>query len=341
MSRADPRLTRVIEASHGTGGKMTHDLVEQIFLPAFRNPRLEPLLDGSVLELAGMRLCLTTDSYVVQPLRFPGGSIGDLAVNGTVNDLLMCGATPVALTAAFILSEGLELGLLRDVVEDMARAARRAGVEIVTGDTKVAGAGDREGLFITTAGLGVVPAGIAWAPGRIRPGDRILLSGSVGDHGASVMASRFGIALDTEIPSDTCALRDAVLAVRDLPGVRCLRDPTRGGLATTLAELSAQSGLTLTAEERRIPVREDVRGLCEVLGLDPLYVASEGRLVAVVAPEDADEALRRLRAVPETREAVLIGGVTQDRPGHANLRTLLGAVRPLDLLPVEQLPRIC
>ncbi len=341
MSRAGPRLPRVIEASHGTGGKMTHDLIEAIFLPAFRNPRLEPLLDGAVLEIGGMRLAMTTDSYVVQPIRFPGGSIGDLAINGTVNDLLMGGATPLALSAAFILSEGLEIGLLQDVVRDMARAAERAQVEIVTGDTKVAGAGDREGLFITTAGVGLVPAGIDWSPTRIRPGDVVLLSGSVGDHGASVMASRFGIALDTDIPSDTCALRDAVLAVRDIPGVRCLRDPTRGGLATTFAELSAQSGLTLTADERRIPVREDVRGLCEVLGLDPLYVASEGRLVAVLAREDAEEALRRLRAVPETRDAVAIGEVTDDRPGHANLRTLLGAIRPLDLLPVEQLPRIC
>lgn len=334
-------LPRVIEASHGTGGKMTHDLVERIFLPAFRNPRLEALGDQALLDMPGLRLAMTTDSYVVQPVRFPGGSIGDLAVNGTVNDLLMGGATPVALSAAFILQEGLELKSLQGIVEDMAAAARRARVEIVTGDTKVVGYGEQDGLFITTSGVGIVPPHIDWSPTRVRKGDRIILSGSIGDHGASVMASRYGIALDTNIPSDTCALLDAVLAVRDIPGVRCMRDPTRGGVATTLAELSEQSGLTLCAEEQAIPVREDVRGLCEVLGLDPLYVANEGKLVAVVAKEDADETVRRLRGVAETKDAVVIGEVTEDRPGHAALRTLLGALRPLDLLPVEQLPRIC
>ncbi len=341
MTEVGPRLPQVIEASHGTGGKMTHDLIESLFLPAFRNPLLEPLLDQAVLELGGVRLALTTDSYVVQPIRFPGGSIGDLAVNGTVNDLLMGGATPIALSAAFILSEGLAVQALQDVVRDMAEAARRAKIEIVTGDTKVVGSGDPEGLFITTSGVGLVPAHIDWSPAKIRKGDAILLSGSVGDHGASVMASRFGIELDTAIPSDTCALREAVFAVRDIPGIRCMRDPTRGGVATTLAELSAQSSLSLTADEQRIPVREDVRGLCEVLGLDPLYVANEGKLLTVVAAEDAQEVLARLRGVAETRDAVIIGEVTDDRPGHANLRTLLGALRPLDLLPVEQLPRIC
>ena len=341
MTAARPPLPRVIEASHGTGGKMTHDLVEHIFLPAFRNPRLEALGDQAILDLPGLRLAMTTDSYVVQPIRFPGGSIGDLAVNGTVNDLLMGGATPVALSAAFILQEGLELRALQNVVAEMAEAARRARVEIVTGDTKVVGYGEQDGLFITTTGVGLLPPHIDWSPNHIRRGDRILLSGSVGDHGASVMASRFGIALDTSIPSDTCALLEAVLTVRDIPGIRCMRDPTRGGFATTLAELSAQSGLTLRAEEQAIPVRDDVRGLCEVLGLDPLYVANEGKLVAVVAPEDADDVLRRLRQVPETRDAAIVGEVTDDRPGHAALRTVLGALRPLDLLPVEQLPRIC
>ncbi len=340
MTAKTSHLPRVIEASHGTGGKMTHDLIDQMFLPAFRNPRLEELLDQAVLDVGDVRLAVTTDSYVVQPIRFPGGSIGDLAVNGTVNDLLMGGATPVALSAAFILAEGLEFEVLQGVVRDMAAVANAARVEIVTGDTKVVG-GQERGLFITTTGIGLVPRHIHWSPQRIRRGDAILLSGSVGDHGASVMASRFGIELDTDIRSDTCHLNEAVLAVRDIPGIRCMRDPTRGGVATTLAELSAQSGRTLTADERAIPVREDVRALCEVLGLDPLYVANEGKLLAVVAAEDAEETLRRLREVPETRQAAIIGEVTDDRPGHANLRTALGAVRPLDLLPVEQLPRIC
>jgi len=341
MSEASHSLPAMIEASHGTGGKMTHDLVERVFVPAFRNPRLEELGDQAVFEVPGGRLALTTDGYVVKPVRFPGGSIGDLAVNGTVNDLLMGGATPLYLSAAFILAEGLHVRLLQELVQDMAAAARRAGVEIVTGDTKVVDGRPDDAMFITTTGVGLIPPGIDWSPRRIRRGDRILLSGTAGDHGASVMAARFGIELETDIPSDTCALRDAVLRVRDIPGIRCMRDPTRGGVATTLAELSEQSGLSLTAEEIAIPMREDVRALCDVLGLDPLYVANEGKLIAVVAPETADEVLRGLQAVPETSGAAIIGEVTDDRPGYAGLRTALGALRPLDLLPVEQLPRIC
>ena len=337
-----PAIGDVIEAAHGTGGRLTRDLVEGVFVPAFSNPALDRLTDQAVVDLprAG-RLAFTTDAYVVRPFRFPGGTIGDLAVNGTVNDLLMGGATPLYLSAAFILVEGLRTADLRAVVEAMAKAARRARVLVVTGDTKVVDGRSEDGMFVTTSGVGLVPEGIDWRPERIRPGDRVILSGTIADHGASVMASRFEIALESEIRSDSQSLRDAVLAVRDLPGVRCMRDPTRGGLATTAAELSAQSGLDLRLNEVDIPIREDVRGMCEILGIDPLYVASEGKLVAVVAPGDADEAVRRLRRVPETSGARIVGEVVDELPGHATLLTTLGAVRLLDLLPVEQLPRIC
>ncbi len=322
---------------------MTHELIDRVFVPAFRNPYLEELNDQAVVASpASGRIAITTDSYVVKPFRFPGGNIGDLAVNGTVNDLLMGGATPFYLSAGFVLMEGLEVADLEEVVASMAYAAKQAGVQVVTGDTKVVEGRPQDGLFINTSGIGFVPEGIDWRPQAIRPGDAVILSGTVGDHGASVMASRFEIEFESDIRSDTQNLCRAVLAVRDLGGgIRCMRDPTRGGLATTLAELSMASRLNLRVREQGISIRENVRGMCEVLGLDPLYVANEGKLVAVVDPEVADEVVRRLRAVPETEEARIIGEVTGDTPGHASLVTLLGAVRMLDLLPVEQLPRIC
>ncbi len=336
------RLPQVIETSHGTGGKMTHELIETLFVPLFRNPTLATLQDQAVVDTpAAGRLALSTDSFVVQPFRFPGGNIGDLAVHGTVNDLLMGGATPLYLTVAFVLMEGMALKDLVEVTQSMANAAKKAKVQIVTGDTKVVEGRSEDGLFLTTTGLGVVPPWVDWRPECILPGDAVILSGTVGDHGASVMASRYEMEFETQIQSDTACLREVVMAVRDLQGIHCMRDPTRGGLATTLAELSAASGLCLKVRERDIPIREDVRGLCEVLGLDPLYVANEGKLVAVVAPEVADEVVRRMRQTAVGREARVIGEVDATLLGEACLVTELGAQRVLDLLAVEQLPRIC
>ncbi|CAB3391571.1 hydrogenase expression/formation protein HypE [Kyrpidia spormannii] len=342
--RTPPRahtLPETIQLAHGTGGRLTHQLIEQLFLEYFRNPYLEGMNDQAILPGEGGRLAMSTDAFVVKPYRFPGGNIGDLAVNGTVNDLVVGGATPLYLSASFILEEGLPVRDLVEVVESMAAASAAAGVQVVTGDTKVVERGSADGLYITTSGIGRIPEGIDWGPHRIREGDVVILSGSVGDHGASVMIERFEMEFDTQIESDTACLRDLVEAVRDVPGIRCMRDPTRGGLATTLNELSQSSGLNLRIRERDVPIRDEVRGLCEALGIDPLYVANEGKLVCVVAPEEAEEVVRRMRRVKEGREARIIGEVTGELPGLASLETLLGAVRVLDLLAVEQLPRIC
>lgn len=342
LDKALDGLPKVIESSHGTGGKMTHALIENLFVPLFSSPELERMADQAIVSPpTSGKLALTTDSYVVKPFIFPGGTIGDLAVNGTVNDLLMGGAAPQYLTASFILVEGLPVAQLAAVVQSMAAAAQAAGVSIVTGDTKVVAGDAADGLFITTAGVGFVPDGVNWGTEQIKPGDMVILSGTIGDHGASVMASRFGMDFESDIQSDTANLRASVMAVREVPGIRCMRDPTRGGLATTLTELSASARLTLHIDESKVPIREDVRGMCEILGLDPLYVANEGKLVAVVAPEAADAVLQRLRAVPESRDACVIGSVTEELPGYAALTTLMGARRLLDLLSVEQLPRIC
>ena len=334
-------LPDVVQIAQGSGGKLTHQLIEALFVPLFDNPYLKALGDQAVLDPSTERVALSIDAFVVKPYVFPGGNIGDLAVNGTVNDLLMGGATPVYLTASFILEEGLPTKELAAIVEAMAVAAKEAGVQIVAGDTKVVERGAADGLYITTAGVGFVPKGLHWSPANIRAGDAVIVSGTVGDHGASVLAHRFGIDFESQIQSDTASLRDAVMAVRDLPGIRCMRDPTRGGLATTVQELSQASSLNLRVRETAIAVSEDVRGICEVLGLDPLYLACEGRLVAVVAPEDADECLRIMRTVQESKGAAVIGEVTDDIPGFASLETYIGAVRVLDLLSLEQLPRIC
>ncbi|MHB1682212.1 MAG: hydrogenase expression/formation protein HypE [Bacilli bacterium] len=334
-------LPDVVQIAQGSGGKLTHQLIETLFVPLFDNPYLKALGDQAILGPSTERMALSTDAFVVKPYVFPGGNIGDLAVNGTVNDLLMGGATPAYLTASFILEEGLPTKELVVIVEAMATAAKRAGVQIVAGDTKVVERGAADGLYITTAGVGFVPQGIQWSPTHIRAGDVVIVSGTVGDHGASVLAHRFGIDFESQIESDTACLRDVVLAVRDLPGIRCMRDPTRGGLATTVQELSQASGLNLRIRETAIAIQEDVRGICEVLGLDALYLACEGRLVAVVAPEETDECLRIMRTVQESKDAAVIGEVTDDIPGFASLETYIGAVRVLDLLSLEQLPRIC
>ena len=330
-----------IVLGHGGGGALTQQLLERVFLPAFANPALAARHDGAVVTARGTRLAFTTDSYVVHPLIFPGGDIGALAVNGTVNDLAMCGARPHWLSAGFILEEGLPMETLQRIVHSMRRAAAAAGVELVTGDTKVVDKGKGDGLFLNTAGIGVIEHGLTIAPSQVRPGDTILLSGDVGRHGIAIMAVREGLEFDSAIASDTVALVEPVLALlaADIE-VHMLRDLTRGGLATALVEIAEHARLRLTVDETAIPVREDVRGACELLGLDPLYVANEGRLMACVAPHDAGRALAILRAHAVSEAAVRVGRVETGEPGVV-LTSRIGAGRLLQRLSGEQLPRIC
>ena len=344
-----PHHARII-AGHGGGGVLTRELVERIFLPAFSNPVLDGLGDAAVLPADGLPmdagggggLAFSTDAYVVQPLVFPGGSIGDLAVNGTVNDLAMKGARPVALSAAFILEEGLDVGLLGQVVADMARAARGAGVRIVAGDTKVVERGRGDGMSITTAGIGVVPAGSALGSEPPAPGDVILVSGSVGDHGMAVMSVREGLAFESPIRSDSAALHGLVAdLLAACPAVRFLRDPTRGGLAMTLGELVAGKGIGVEFDEGAVPVDAAVAAACEILGLDPFEVANEGKLVAVVPVHRADEALAALRAHRLGARAARIGRVVGMHPGLVVARTRCGGTRVVPMPLGEQLPRIC
>jgi hydrogenase expression/formation protein HypE len=328
--------------AHGGGGSLMHQLLEKMFLPAFRNPQLEMRHDGAVLGFGDRRLALTTDSYVVRPLFFPGGDIGTLAVDGTVNDLAMCGARPLYLSAGFIIEEGLSMDTLWRIVRSMELAARAASVEIVTGDTKVVDKGKGDGLFINTAGIGIIEPGVDVRPGRIRPGDVVLLSGDVGRHGVAVLLAREELAIEAAIESDLAPLAEPVMKLLDAGvEIHCLRDLTRGGLATGLVELSRAAELGFRIDERAIPVHEDVTGVCELLGLDPLYVANEGRFVAVVSPDSAELALDVMRSHPLGSEAAVIGQVTQQSPGRVSLRSAIGATRALDLLSGEQLPRIC
>ncbi len=332
-----------VTLAHGGGGRLTHALIERMFLAAFRNPALEPLHDGAVLEVPAGRLALSTDSYVVSPLFFPGGDIGSLAVHGTVNDLAMCGAQPLALTAGFVLEEGLPMDDLWRIVRSMARAAKDAGVNIVTGDTKVVDRGKGDGVFINTTGIGIVPEGVHIAPARARPGDRVLLSGRIADHGVAILSVREGLSFETTIESDSAALNGLVGALLGALGerVHVLRDPTRGGMASAVNEIAASAKVGLRLEERAIPLAEQVRGACEILGLDPLYVANEGKCLAIVAPGAAEQALALLRAHPLGREAALIGEVVADHPGRVMMRSRVGGTRIVDMLSGEQLPRIC
>ena len=327
---------------HGSGGTLTAQLLERIFLPAFRNPILERLDDQAVLESPGTRLAFTTDSFVVTPLFFPGGDIGALAVNGTVNDLAMSGARPLWLSAGFILEEGLPLDDLRRIAESMRAAAQAAGVQIVTGDTKVVGKGSGDKVFINTSGIGAVPDGVTLSAARARPGDAVLVSGTVGDHGMAIMTLRESLGLEGAIASDTAPLHGLVtdlLAVA--PSVHALRDPTRGGVAATLLEIAAKAGVGVELDEQAVPVRGDVRGACELLGLDPLYVANEGKLVAFVPEAAAAAALGALRTHPLGREAARIGTATAEHPGLVLVRTAVGGSRVLERPYGELLPRIC
>jgi hydrogenase expression/formation protein HypE len=327
---------------HGAGGKLSAELVERIFLPAFRNPALDRLTDAAVLPRPAGRLAFTTDSYVVRPLFFPGGSIGDLAVNGTVNDLAMMGARPLYLSAGFILEEGFPLDELARVVNAMASAARAAGIPVVAGDTKVVERGCGDGCYINTAGLGVVDDGVELAPSRVRPGDVILLSGTIADHGMAIMSVREGLQFDAVIASDSAPLHALVQGMlASGAGIRVLRDPTRGGVATSLNELAAAAGVGMTLDEPSIPVLPVTQSACELLGMDPLFVANEGKLVAIVAPESAGAALSAIRAHPFGREAAVIGRVTDEHPGIVVVRTAIGGRRVVSRMIGEQLPRIC
>lgn len=338
----------VILLAHGGGGQLAHELLARVFLPRLRNPALAALEDASDIVLADPqgrmrgRPVLTTDSYVVQPLFFPGGDIGRLAVCGTVNDLSMRGAAPLYLTAGFVLEEGLPIADLEHIVASMAEAAREASVQIVAGDTKVVERGAADGLFINTAGIGLVPGGVHISAANACPGDAVLVSGAMGDHGLAVLSQREGLRFESSLVSDCAPLRGLVGAMltasRD---IHVLRDPTRGGLATALNELATQSGVGIVIDEQAVPIHTAVRVAAALLGMDPLYVANEGKLVAIVTPEDAETVLAAMRAHPLGREAALIGRVRAERPGRVVLRTALGTQRLLDRLANEQLPRIC
>lgn len=333
---------KTVLLGHGSGGRMTAELLTRFFLPAFSNPVLDQLNDQAVLDVHSLRLALTTDAFVVAPLFFRGGDIGCLAVNGTINDLAMCGAMPLALSAAFILEEGLPLADLQRVIASMADACRATGVQLVTGDTKVVERGKGDGLFITTSGIGIVTHPLTISADRAQPGDCLLVSGPIGDHGIAVLSAREGLEFETTLVSDTAPLHTLVQAMIAVsPDIRCLRDPTRGGLATTLNELATSSRVGMRIEEDSLPVRDEVQAACELLGLDPLYVACEGRLVAIVGQKDAAAVLACMHAHPLGAEARLIGRVVAEHPGMVTLRTVLGSERIVDMLSGAQLPRIC
>jgi hydrogenase expression/formation protein HypE len=327
---------------HGSGGRLSAALLREIFLPAFHSPALARLNDQAIVEVEGVRLAFTTDSFVVKPMFFPGGDIGSLAVYGTVNDLAMGGAQPLFLSAGFIIEEGLPLESLRRVVKSLQAAAEAAGVEVVTGDTKVVEKGKGDGLFINTSGIGRVPAGISLSADQARPGDFILLSGTLGDHGIAILSQREGLEFETPIASDLAPLHSLVATMLEVThSIRCLRDPTRGGLSSTLNEFAAQSHAGIVIEESALPIREEVKGACELLGLDPLYVANEGKLVAVVPAPEADRLLAAMQGHPLGRNARIIGKVVEGHPGAVTMRTCLGTSRMVDMLAGDQLPRIC
>lgn len=338
-----PLATRdTILLGHGSGGKLSAELVRDVFLPAFDNPSLAKLNDQAVVAINGSRIAVTTDSFVVSPLFFPGGDIGSLAVHGTINDLAMGGAQPLFLSAAFIIEEGLAMDVLRRVVASMQRAAQAAGVQVITGDTKVVEKGKGDGLFINTTGIGLVPPDIEMSADQARPGDKVLLSGSIGDHGIAILAQREGLEFESSIESDSAALhtltRDMLQVTRN---IRCMRDPTRGGLSSALNEVAVQSHVGIELDETAIPTREEVNGACEMLGLDPLYVANEGKLIAIVEAESADGVLTAMRRHPLGREAQIVGSVTDSNPGLVTMRTQLRTTRIVDMLAGDQLPRIC
>jgi hydrogenase expression/formation protein HypE len=336
-----------VTLAHGGGGKAMKDLIDDVFLAAFDNPLLAPLDDQARLDLAvlaqrGNRLAFTTDSFVVDPLSFPGGDIGKLAVCGTINDLAVGGAVPLYLSCAVIVEEGISIDFLRRIASSMADTARQAGVAIVTGDTKVVNKGACDKMFITTSGIGAIRSDIELGAHRARPGDVVVVNGLLGDHGAAILAARGDLAMELPIESDCAPLHDLVAALlAAAPGTRFLRDPTRGGTATVLNEIADAAQVAIEIDEATTPIRDEVRGFCEILGLDPLYLANEGKIVAVIPPEQAQSALAALRAHPQGGSATVIGRVTAGEPGRVTMRTVFGGERIVDMLVGEQLPRIC
>ena len=327
---------------HGSGGKISHTMIAEMMMPAFDNSILAQLIDGAELKIGDERLAFSTDSYVVDPIFFPGGNIGDLAVNGTVNDLAMCGAVPLFLSVGLIIEEGFPAADLKLILRQMGIAAQKAGVLVVTGDTKVVPRGAADKIFINTSGIGRIPEGVEISGHRAKPGDKILLSGTLADHGIAVLTSREGMRFDSPVVSDTAALNHMVqrmlAADRD---IHVLRDPTRGGLGTTLNKIAGQSRVGIHIAEDRIPIKPDVAALCELLGFDPLYIANEGKLIAFVSPDHADAVLAVLRADALGKDACIIGEVVQEPAGRVILKTRIGGTRIVDMLTGEQLPRIC
>jgi hydrogenase expression/formation protein HypE len=327
---------------HGGGGKLSAELVEHLFLPAFAEAGAVDMGDAALITVGGMRLAYSTDSFVVRPLFFPGGNIGELAVNGTVNDIAMRGAQPLFLSAGFILEEGMSLDRLAAIAGSMGAAARRAGVKLVAGDTKVVDRGHGDGVYINTSGFGIIPEGVDIGPTRAQPGDVIIVSGTIGDHGIAILSVREGLEFGAPIESDTAPLNGLVADMLDeTRTIHVLRDPTRGGVASALNEIARASQVGIVIDERKLPVQDAVHAACELLGMDPIYVANEGKLIAIVPPADADRLLARMRAHPQGRQAAIIGHVTADHPGIVAARTGIGGTRIVDMMVGEQLPRIC
>ena len=342
--RRRPRLMEeAVNTAHGAGGKASAALVDAVFLEAFRNDTLAPMADGAVLGLpSGERMAFSTDSFVVKPWRFPGGTIGHLAVHGTVNDVAMMGAVPQWVSAAFVLEEGFSIADLKEIVADMAEAAAAAGVQIVTGDTKVVNRGAADGLYITTAGVGVIPAGVELSASKVRPGDKVIVSGRIGDHGIAVMLARGELGISADVESDTAPLGEVVRTLlAAAPNTRWLRDPTRGGVATVCNELARAADVHVWLDEAALPVRNAVNGACEILGIDALYVANEGKLVAVVPADETDAALAALHAHPLGADAAVIGEIQEEPPGVVIIQTIFGGTRIVDMLVGDPLPRIC
>jgi hydrogenase expression/formation protein HypE len=331
-----------IQLDHGSGGRATHELIAQLFVEAFANPFLAEMNDSALLPTVPTPFAMTTDCYVVDPIIFPGGDIGSLAVHGTINDLAMRGARPLYLSAGFILEEGLAISILRQVVHSMAEAAQNAGVMVVAGDTKVVPRGKADKVFITTTGVGSVPTGRLLGGQYAKPGDAVIINGTIGDHGMAILCKREGLAFENEIRSDAASLHTLVeTMIEACPDIRVLRDPTRGGVATTLNEIAQQSAVGMVLDERALPVRQDVAGACEILGLDPLYVANEGKALACVPARHVDVVLTAMRAHPLGRHSCRIGEVVAEDPGRVVVRTHIGGHRLVTMLRGEQLPRIC
>ncbi|PIE61830.1 MAG: hydrogenase expression/formation protein HypE [Desulfobacterales bacterium] len=327
---------------HGSGGKVSHAMFSELILPLFNSPELAQQDDGAVFEVPKGKMAFSTDSYVVDPIFFPGGNIGDLAVNGTVNDVAMCGAVPLYISVGLIIEEGLPIKDLKTVLESMAAAAKKAGVRIVTGDTKVVPRGKADKIFINTSGVGMIPEGVDVSGDRAMPGDKVILSGTIADHGITILSEREGLKFDSDVKTDSAPLNHMVKSILDSDAhVHVLRDPTRGGVGTTLNEIAAQSGVGIRLFEDRLPVRSAVKGTCELLGFDPLYVANEGKLIAIVPTEDAASVLEIIKQDEFGKDAAIVGEITAEDAGRVTLQTLIGGTRIVDMLTGEQLPRIC